>query len=336
MGTGSVVNTASSIGTLVLEWTRLSDITGDAQYAALVDKPMKYLLGPNPKSNEPYPGIVGVWLDVRSGNFTDAWGSWGAGGDSFYEYLIKMFAYDQARFMLNKERWVKAAESTIKYLAETPTGGNLTFITSTTGASLDHESGHLECFAGGNFILGGKMLNETRYIDFGLKITESCHEMYARTATGVGPEKIRWPPAIMTPEQDNQFKNLGFAITNPSYELRPESVESYYYAYRATKDRKYQDWAWEAFIAIVSHTKTRNGFSPISNVNRVGGGWKGAKQESFLFSELLKYMYLIFAEVRISIPSSICIPSDEKYRRLCTSLIMKRETSGCLTLKVIR
>ncbi|KUJ24017.1 glycoside hydrolase [Mollisia scopiformis] len=296
MATGSI-NTASSIGTLVLEWTRLSDITGDEQYAALVDKSMNYLLNPKPQITEPYPGIVGTWVNVDRGEFTDAWGTWGGGGDSFYEYLIKMFVYDQARFGLNMERWVKAIDSTIEYVAETPQGGNLTFLTHTTGKSLDHESGHLQCFAGGNFILGGKILNITRYIDFGLKITESCHEMYIRTATGIGPETISWPPARMTPEQENQFKTLGFGITNANFDLRPETVESYYYAYRVTKDRKYQDWAWEAFVAIVAHTKTRNGFSPISNVNKVGGGMKrGSKQESFLFSELFKYLYLIFAE----------------------------------------
>ena len=272
---------------------------------------MRYLLDPQPQSNEPYPGIVGTWLDVQSGKFTDAWGSWGAGGDSFYEYLIKMFAYDQARFVSNKERWVKAADSIIEHVAEMPKGGNLTIITYTTGKSLDHESDHLQCFAGGNFILGGGILNEMRYIDFGLKITESCHEMYTRTATGIGPEKISWPPASMTPKQENQFKTLGFAITDPSYNLRPETVESYYYAYRATNDRKYQDWAWEAFVAIVAHTKMRNGFAPISDVNKVGGGWKRARQESFLFSELLKYMYLIFAKVTASIPSIVQFHSNE-------------------------
>ena len=299
--TGADINTASSIGTLVLEWTRLSDITGDRQYAALVDKPMKYLLNPQPKSMEPFPGVIGTWLKVELGNFTDSWGSWGAGGDSFYEYLIKMFAYDQARFGFNKERWIKAADSTIRYIAETPHGGNLTVIGYTTGKSLDHESGHLECFAGGNFIFGGKILNEPHYINFGLKLTESCHEMYTRTVTGIGPEKIIWPPAGLTSDQKRQFKTLGFVITNPSYDLRPETIESYYYAYRVTKDPKYQNWAWEAFVAIVSHTKTRNGFAPISNVNKVGGGWKRPRpQESFFFSELLKYMYLIFAEVRAS------------------------------------
>lgn len=291
------INTASSIGTLVLEWTRLSDITGDKQYAAIVDKAMYYVLHPKPKYTEPYPGIVGTWVNVDRGEFTDAWGSWGGGGDSFYEYLIKMYVYDPARFGLNMERWVKAIDSTITYVADTPRGGNLTFLTHTTGRNLDHESGHLQCFAGGNILLGGQILNITRYIDFGLKITETCHEMYTRTATGIGPETIIWPPARMTPEQEAQFKTLGFGITNANFDLRPETVESYYYAYRITKDRKYQEWAWEAFVAIVAHTKTRNGFSPISDVDKVGGGWKRGKQESFLFSELFKYLFLIFDEV---------------------------------------
>jgi mannosyl-oligosaccharide alpha-1,2-mannosidase len=306
IGTGSTINTASSVGTLLLEWTRLSDITGDKQYSTLVNKPMKYLLNPQPQRNEPYPGIVGTWLNINSGKFTDAWGSWGAGGDSFYEYLLKMYMYDQARFRPNMERWVTAADSTMKTLARTPPGGNLTILTDSTGEMLDQKSGHLQCFAGGNFMLGGKILNITRYIDFGLKITESCHEMYARTATGIGPETIIWPPASMTPEQESQFKTLGFGIRNANYQLRPETVESYYYAYRVTKDSKYQDWAWEAFVAIVAHTKTRNGFSPISNVNEVGGGWKGGKQESFLFSELFKYLYLIFAEVSENFLLQVC------------------------------
>jgi mannosyl-oligosaccharide alpha-1,2-mannosidase len=104
----------------------------------------------------------------------------------------------------------------------------------------------------------------------------------------------------MTPVQERQYKTLGFSITNANFQLRPETVESYYYAYRVTKDRKYQEWAWEAFVAILAHTQTRNGFSPISNVNIVGGGWKTGKQESFLFSELFKYLYLIFAEVSVN------------------------------------
>jgi mannosyl-oligosaccharide alpha-1,2-mannosidase len=294
---GNRQNTVGSAGTLIMEWTRLADLTGQTHYASLVDKAMKPLLNPRPKWTEAYPGITGTFVDLDSGEFTDDWGSWGGGSDSFYEYLIKMYAYDQSRFTVNKDRWLVAAESTMKHMIDTPKGSNLTIISATTGKKLDHESAHLECFAGGNFIFAGTILNTTRLVDFGLKLTDSCHEMYIRTATGIGPEKIRWPSADMTPKQLKELDMLGFAITDSSYSLRPETIESFYYAYRATKDRKYQDWAWEAFVAIVSHTRTRNGFAPISDVNKVGGGWRYGRQESFFFSETLKYLYLIFSEV---------------------------------------
>lgn len=169
----------------------------------------------------------------------------------------------------------------------------------TTDKELDHEMSHLECFAGGNFILAGATLNDTRYVDFGLTLTKGCHDMYTRTATRIGPEKIKWSRSDMSPRQLKDLKKLGFGITDSRYQLRPETIESYYYAYRVTKDPKYQDWAWDAFVAVFSHTKTRNGFAPISNVNKAGGGLKHTKQESFFFSEFLKYAYLIFIEVRM-------------------------------------
>ncbi len=80
------------------------------------------------------------------------------------------------------------------------------------------------------------------------------------------------------------------------YNLRPEIIESLYYAYRATGDPKYQDWAWNAFDAIRMHCQTTSGFSRIADVNSENGGAFYDFQESFLFAEVLKYAYLIQAE----------------------------------------
>ena len=60
----------------------------------------------------------------------------------------------------------------------------------------------------------------------------------------------------------------------------------------------YQDWAWDAFVAINATTRVGNGFSEISDVNAVNGGSFGNLQESFLFAEVMKYSYLIHAPVR--------------------------------------
>jgi mannosyl-oligosaccharide alpha-1,2-mannosidase len=331
---GNTANSAVAVGSLILEWTRLAQLTGKSEYRIMVEEAMKPLLHPQPSWTESFPGIVGNWVDVLSGEFTDDWGSWGPGGDSFYEYLIKMFAYDQTNYGFNKERWVTAADSVMEYMVETPPGTNLNIITRTNGQELRHVSSHLECFAGGNFILGGKILNDTRYVNFGLKVTESCHEMYIRTATRIGPESITWSTTEMTEKQWAQYEVLGFAIEDSRYQLRPETMESYYYAYRATGDRKYQDWAWDAFVAIVAHTKMRNGFAPLSNVNKVGGGWKIGKQESFFFSELLKYTYLIFADVG-HLLFWLKTLSLIMHRKRNTSLSLRDITSGFSTLKAI-
>lgn len=65
----------------------------------------------------------------------------------------------------------------------------------------------------------------------------------------------------------------------------------------------YQDWAWEAFVAINATTRVGQGFSEISDVNAANGGSFENVQESFLFAEVMKYSYLIHAPVSIL---SIC------------------------------
>lgn len=176
-------------------------------------------------------------------------------------------------------RWILAANSTIEHLSSHPSSrANLTFIAAYNGQSLEYEFSHLGCFAGGNFILGGLVLDNTDYTDFGLAITAGCHDTYISTATRIGPESFSWLPAgsndtsAVPADQLLFYQQNGFWITNSDYILRPEVMESYYYAYRATGDSKYQDWAWDAFRAITSTTQIGSGYSEIEDVNVVGGG----------------------------------------------------------------
>ena len=120
-----------------------------------------------------------------------------------------------------------------------------------------------------------------------------------KDATGIGPEVFSWNTTTLPANQTEFYRRAGFWIEVPSYDLRPEVIESYYYAYRATGDSKYQDWAWEGFQAINASTRAASGFSAISDVNTPGGGDKLDNQESFLFAEVMKYSYLIFAAVSV-------------------------------------
>lgn len=165
----------------------------------------------------------------------------------------------------------------------------------------------MACFDGGNFILGGLTLDEPSYIDFGLELVAGCRDTYVQTATGIGPETFQWlgenSPANATVPAGNEtfYERAGFYITGSSYITRPEVIESYYYAYRATGDTKYQDWAWEAYLAINSTCRVGSGYSSINDVNVVGGGGFQNFQESFWFAEVLKYSYLIHADVSCAV-----------------------------------
>jgi mannosyl-oligosaccharide alpha-1,2-mannosidase len=289
-------NGLATIGTLVLEWQRLSDLTGDPHFGALAAKGESYLLNPQPVYNEPWPGLVGTTVNISTGQFTDASGGWVGGDDSGYEYMIKMFVYDAQRYAHYRDRWLLAADSSIRHLTSHPsTQMNTTFLAEYNNQTLILSSQHLACFDGGNFILGGLVTKNQTLTNFGIALTAGCHQTYTGTATGIGPEVFGWDPAQVPAGQAAFFAQEGFYITDGGYDLRPEVIESYYYAYRATKDKKYQDWAWSAFVAINATTRTGTGFSQISDVNTKGGGQKLDNQESFLFAELLKYSYLIHA-----------------------------------------
>lgn len=87
---GATTNGLATIGSLVLEWTHLSDLTGNDTYAELTQKAQSYLLNPQPAFAEPFPGLVGTNVAIANGSFVDAVGGWDGGDDSFYEYLIKV------------------------------------------------------------------------------------------------------------------------------------------------------------------------------------------------------------------------------------------------------
>ena len=230
---GGTTNGLATTGTLVLEWQHLSDLTGDPEYGDLAQKAESNLLNPKPASSEPFPGLVGTNIDIQSGMFLDASGGWNGGDDSFYEYLIKMYVYNSDKYANYRDRWIAAADSTIQYLTSHPSSRpDLTFLASFDNHTFVNSSQHLTCFDGGNFILGGQVLKQQKYIDFGLALVNGCHDTYANTATMIGPESFSWNTSTIDPAQQAFYDKAGFYITDSVYVLRPEVLESFYYAFR--------------------------------------------------------------------------------------------------------
>ncbi|KAK5999737.1 hypothetical protein QM012_005143 [Aureobasidium pullulans] len=293
-------NTIAGVGTMILEFARLSDITGNPKYASLAQKAENYLLKPQPASGEPYPGLLGSFVSVETGQIIGSQGSWGALADSFYEYLLKAYLYNSNLYVLYLDRWLIAADSTIRMVGSHPYGHpEWTLLPSWNGPNLQNSMESLSWFAGGNFILGGMVTNNQTLVDYGLSIADAAGAIYNSTETGLGGEFVSWDTTCEVSADNSCDLGNAFRISDGRFRLRPEVLETWYYAYRATKDPKYRDWSWAAFEAINRYCRTETGFSSITDVDAPNGGGRGDVQESFVFAEVMKYVYLTHLEVDV-------------------------------------
>lgn len=281
--TYNATNTAST-GTFILEWFRLSDLTGNETYRELSARAESYLVNPSPAPV--YPGLVGTEFDVDTGEMLTFDGGWHAGVDSFLEYLIKTYQYQvTATTTQYKDFWLQAAQSTSEYIALHPYGfPDLTFLSELdVNGSLTYSEDDFTCFAGGNFLLGAKLLDMPELIDLGLAVTDGCHQTYNTTLTGLGPIAWAWYNASNqaydplddddTPERKLAAK-YGYFIPDgdENWSSRPEAIESIFYAHRITGDPIWQEYAWQIFLAINETARNNIAFATVNNVNEPFGG----------------------------------------------------------------
>lgn len=299
-------NTLAGAGSLILEFSKLSEITGDDKYFRLARQAQDYLIDPRPAIAQPFPGLLGSFIGVDDGNFLNSQGSWGSLSDSFYEYLLKAYIYDRRAFPSYLERWHAAADSTILFVGSHPYGHpEWTLLPYWEGVKTTHAMDALSWFAGGSFILGGMFTGNETLLNFGLSIAETGGALYSRTATGLGGEFVWWTENCDSSwGEDPCTADNSVRLSTLEFNLRPEVIETWYYAYRATKKEKYREWAWAAFLAMEKVCKTKSGYSAISDVTKLDGGEKLDKMESFLFAEVFKYLWLMFADVGAFFPGS--------------------------------
>ena len=129
----------------------------------------------------------------------------------------------------------------------------------------------LACFAGGFWGLSSKLLDSKDDMDIAEGVTQSCRTSYQKSKTKIGPEAFN--------ESGNVYGRDSYYI------LRPETVESYFYMWRMTKNQKYRDWAWDFVQALEEHCRSTYGYAGLKDVN---SGEQNTTQESFFLAETLK------------------------------------------------
>ncbi|XP_072939712.1 mannosyl-oligosaccharide alpha-1,2-mannosidase IA isoform X2 [Epargyreus clarus] len=274
----------SEVGTLHLEFTYLSDVTGNEVYRQKANR-IRDVLNNVSKPDGLYPN----YINPRTGQWGQRHMSLGALGDSFYEYLLKAWLVagggdEQARVMFDEamqaalDKMLRVSPSGLSYLAELK-----------YGRIFEEKMDHLSCFSGGMFALASTTLSNSlsdRYMDVARKLTHTCHESYDRSETKLGPEAFRFTGAVEARAQKSNEK---------VYLLRPETFESYFIMWRLTKEQKYRDWGWEAVEAIEKHCRVEGGYTGIVNVYHANAQGDDVQQSYFL-AETLKYLYLLFSD----------------------------------------
>ncbi|KAI1204967.1 glycoside hydrolase family 47 protein [Annulohypoxylon truncatum] len=315
---GSVVS--ASPGTISLEFTRLSQLTGDPKYYDAISHVMDVFYEGQNKTQLPglWPMMVSMSRqDVISGNqFTLA-----GCADSLYEYLPKTYALLGGHELKYEVMSIGFMEAAKKLLFRPMIPGGEDILMPSSGwvdengrVYLDEETEHLACFLGGVYALGGKLFNRGEYVDIGSKLTLGCVYGYQSFPNGMMPERVnmvacktmdgcKWDTQHFDEEKRKrpEYKEhlpLGFTTAkDPRYILRPETIESVFIMYRVTGSPKWQDLGWEMFTAIENGTKTELGtHAAVEDVTRASKPLPQSDyMESFWLAETLKYFYLLFS-----------------------------------------
>ncbi|KAF7314674.1 alpha-1,2-Mannosidase [Mycena kentingensis (nom. inval.)] len=287
-------------GTLSLEWFTLAQITGNQTYADLGVGSAHIIT----QQGTPLPGLAPQLIHPETGQFADLYITWGGGSDSYFEYLLKFARLTNTDDNVWIDTWKAAVDSSITNLLKKSTVGGWSFLADRDdNARIRHVGSHLACFYAGNWLLGGKLLQNQTIIDIALDLNEGCWNTYASTATGIGPEGFAFMGtdgnftggSAPTAAQLSFFNQHGYYITSSAYIQRPEVLESNFHAWRVTGDTKYLDRAKGAIASFNRFLVPTNqvGFTSLSNVNSANGGFIDVT-ESFWFAEVLKYLYLTF------------------------------------------
>jgi len=267
----------AEFGTLQLEFTALSERTGNPKYQKAVDALIE-------KLNDAWDSEELFPTDFHPrGTFSKHW-SWAGGSDSFYEYLLK--GYLQTKSQLKLQMYSASVTAAFDLLLKSDDEGNL-FLAEVSKDTVIPKMDHLTCFAPGMLLLGAPhdLLNDSvKVTSIAEKLMKTCYLMYSSSKTGLSSETVWFEDTLTYP-----------AISETFYALRPEVLESLFYFYYFTGDTKYQEWAWEIFNAIETYCKAQYGYAEIRNVN-VLFSYKQDTQQSFFLAETLLYLYLVFSD----------------------------------------
>ncbi|KAG5981482.1 hypothetical protein E4U55_002905 [Claviceps digitariae] len=207
--TPSSTTLLAEIGSLALEFTRLSLVTGDPRYYDAVQHISELLAESQDKSK-----LRGMWPIVVDPveEYFDAGATYtlGAMADSTYEYMPKMMALLGQRSGIYRDMYTKSVDAARQHLFFRPMTPDQADILFSGFVEIDpedpsrkkhlrHAAGHLTCFVGGMLALGGQLTQTEEHVSDAAKLTDGCVWAYKSFSRGVMPETFYLTPCPPPP-----------------------------------------------------------------------------------------------------------------------------------------
>jgi mannosyl-oligosaccharide alpha-1,2-mannosidase len=255
----------AEVGTNILEFGVLSQVTGDPKYYQAAKKAYQVAIAKRSSIN-----LMATYLNVETGAWTDSTDQApNPPVDSFYEYLWGGWA-----LLGDKDcrDWYHLLNNAItRYQAETYNGRTwYRQVDFTTGAVTGRTQSELASFyselvaAGGDPRLG---------------------ESYYRSWTAVLDQYPILPEEI---------DYTTFAATSKGNQFRPEYVNGSFDLYFQTHDPYYAATAYQYFQGMKQNARVANGYTIVNDVTTTPMTL-GDLMPAYGFAENFKYLYLIFA-----------------------------------------
>lgn len=296
---GAETNPAEA-GTLLIEFGTLSKLTRRPVFYEKAKRALVEIY----KRRSPI-GLIGTWINVETGKWTNTDSHISGAIDSYYEYLLKCWLLFDDQDC--KRMWLDSVAAINKYLADEFDRKARTHerelwyghADMNTGARTATTYGALDAFFPAVLALSGDLERAAR-------LQSSSQKMWRRY--GIEPEEINYQT---------------WEVVSPGYPLRPEIVESTYYLHhyailgprapspavhlgaRGAKGGKrhyvpinlasaasYRQQGRLMFADFVKYCRTDEGYAALKNVVTKE---QSDSMQSFLFAETFKYFYLLFA-----------------------------------------
>ncbi|KAG6368164.1 hypothetical protein INS49_002365 [Diaporthe citri] len=297
-GPAEITETCSAgAGSLVLEFTVLSRLTGDPRFEQIAKRAFWAVW--NRRSDI---GLIGAGVDAEHGNWIGGHAVIGAGADSFFEYALKSHILLSGHEIPNAttprrrapgSTWLDPNELWTPLTEEQNSPAAFLDAWHHAHAAIKHhqydETGHPH-YVNVNLLTGSQA---SQWIDSlgayypGLLILAG--ELDEAIETNLLHAAL-WTKYAALPERWS-FKEKHVEGGLGWWPLRPEFIESTYHLYRATKDSWYLYVGEMVMRDINRRCRTECGFAGIQNVVT---GELTDRMESFFLGETTKYLYLLY------------------------------------------